>query len=81
MVSLARNLRANPARPSQGKTVAHIALKQRFGSGSCSDARGHRARVNASQIPPPIMKPPEMRDTNRVRFAEKIVRTRPASSA
>jgi hypothetical protein len=41
----------------------------------------HRARVSASQTPPPIMKPPETRDINRVRRAEKIVRMRPASSA
>ena len=38
-------------------------------------------RVSASQMPPPIMKPPEMRDTSRVRRAEKSVRARPASSA
>ena len=38
-------------------------------------------RVSASQMPPPIMKPPEMRDTSRVRRAEKNLRARPASSA
>jgi hypothetical protein len=41
----------------------------------------HLARVSASQMPPPIMKPPEMRDTSRVRRAEKNFRARPASSA
>ena len=40
-----------------------------------------RARVSASQMPPPIMKPPEMRDSSRVRRAEKNSRARPASSA
>ena len=40
-----------------------------------------RARVNASQMPPPIMKPPEMRDSNRVRRAEKNSRARPARIA
>ena len=44
-------------------------------------SRAHRARVSASQMPPPIMKPPETRDTSRVRRAEKNVRARPASSA
>jgi hypothetical protein len=41
----------------------------------------HRARVSASQMPPPIMKPPEARDNSRVRRAEKKCRARPASSA
>jgi hypothetical protein len=41
----------------------------------------HLDRVSASQMPPPIMKPPEMRDTSRVRRAEKNLRARPASSA
>jgi hypothetical protein len=41
----------------------------------------HRARVSASQMPPPIMKPPEMRDSSRVRCAEKKTRARPAASA
>jgi hypothetical protein len=41
----------------------------------------HRARVSASQTPPPIMKPPETRDSNRVRRAEKNFRARPASIA
>ena len=40
-----------------------------------------RARVSASQMPPPIMKPPETRDNSRVRRAEKNGRARPASSA
>ena len=40
-----------------------------------------RARVSASQTPPPIMKPPEMRDNSLVRRAEKNFRTRPASTA
>ena len=35
------------------------------------------ARVSASQMPPPIMKPPEMRETMRVRRAEKNIRARP----
>ena len=35
------------------------------------------ARVRASQTPPPIMKPPEMRDINRVRRAENSLRARP----
>ena len=43
--------------------------------------RAHRALVSASQMPPPIMKPPEMRDNSRVRRAEKNSRARPASSA
>ncbi len=41
----------------------------------------HRARVSASQMPPPIMKPPETRDSSRVRRAEKNRRARPASTA
>ena len=41
--------------------------------------RIYRARVSASQMPPPIMKPPETRDSSRVRRAEKNDRTRPAS--
>ncbi len=44
-------------------------------------SRAHRARVSASQMPPPIMKPPETRDNSRVRRAEKNFRARPASSA
>ena len=43
--------------------------------------RRSRDRVSASQMPPPIMKPPETRDTSRVRRAEKNERARPASSA
>jgi hypothetical protein len=43
--------------------------------------RIYRARVNASQTPPPIMKPPETRDNVRVRRAEKKRRARPASTA
>jgi hypothetical protein len=43
--------------------------------------RDQRARVSASQMPPPIMKPPEMRDSSLVRRAEKNSRARPASSA
>ena len=43
--------------------------------------RIYRARVNASQMPPPIMKPPETRDNSRVRRAEKNNRARPANSA
>ena len=39
------------------------------------------ARVSASQMPPPIMKPPETRDSSRVRCSEKNSRARPASSA
>jgi hypothetical protein len=39
------------------------------------------ARVSASQMPPPIMKPPETRDSARVRRAEKIERARPDNSA
>jgi hypothetical protein len=39
------------------------------------------ARVSASQMPPPIMKPPEIRDISRVRRLEKNNRARPASSA
>lgn len=41
----------------------------------------HRARVSTSQIPPPIMNPPEMRDNARVRRVEKNKRARPARSA
>ena len=41
----------------------------------------HRARVSASHIPPPIMKPPEARESMRVRQASKKLRTRPASNA
>ena len=41
----------------------------------------HLARVSASQTPPPIMKPPEMRESRRVRRAEKNLRARPASRA
>src|SRR5207248_1934494 len=48
---------------------------------SCVGSAGaHRARVKASQTPPPIMKPPEIRDNSRVRRAEKNFRARPASS-
>ncbi len=36
--------------------------------------RIYRARVSASQTPPPIMKPPETRDNSRVRRAEKNFR-------
>ena len=43
--------------------------------------RIYLARVSASQMPPPIMKPPEMRDSSRVRSLEKNSRARPASSA
>jgi hypothetical protein len=38
-------------------------------------------RISASQMPPPIMKPPETRETSRVRRAEKNRRARPAASA
>jgi hypothetical protein len=41
--------------------------------------RIYRARVSASQTPPPIMNPPETRDNSRVRRAEKNNRARPAS--
>src|ERR1700753_324513 len=41
----------------------------------------HRDLVSASQMPPPIMKPPETRDNSRVRLAENIERARPESSA
>ena len=41
----------------------------------------YRALVSASQMPPPIMKPPEMRDNSRVRSPEKNTRARPASTA
>ncbi len=37
---------------------------------------GYLARISASQKPPPIMKPPEMRETRRVRRAEKNRRQR-----
>ena len=45
--------------------------------------RQHRylARVRASQMPPPIMKPPEMRETRRTRRAESSLPARPASRA
>jgi hypothetical protein len=46
-----------------------------------SNALDQRALVSASQIPPPIMKPPEIRDNNRVRCAEKNSRARPANIA
>jgi hypothetical protein len=36
---------------------------------------------SASQMPPPIMNPPDARDTSRVRRAENIARARPDSSA
>ena len=39
------------------------------------------ARVSASQMSPPIMKPPETRDNRRVRRAENIERARPDNSA
>jgi hypothetical protein len=42
---------------------------------------GYFARVSASQMPPPIMKPPEIRDTSRVRCLEKNKRALPANSA
>jgi hypothetical protein len=45
------------------------------------ERKNYRARVSASQMPPPIMKPPEIRDTIRVRRFEKNFRARPASSA
>src|SRR5262249_13543498 len=41
--------------------------------------RTHLARVNASQTPPPIMKPPDTRDRSRVPHAENNFRARPAS--
>jgi hypothetical protein len=41
----------------------------------------HLARASANQMPPPIMKPPETRDSARVRRAEKIERARPDNSA
>ena len=51
------------------------------GEGADRASRYGLARVSASQMPPPIMKEPEMRDTSRVRRAENSVRARPASSA
>jgi hypothetical protein len=43
--------------------------------------QAYRARVSASQMPLPIMKPPDIRDISRVRCLEKNFRARPASSA
>jgi hypothetical protein len=74
---LLRMITAQTQRVCRERKPPH-AQRQAAGSGSCA---GQRARVSASQRPPPIMKPPEMRDTSRVRRAEKMVRTRPASSA
>ena len=65
----------------RGKQLHALRSRGRSGPDLALRRQPHRARVNASQIPPPIMKPPEMRDISRVRRAEKIVRTRPASSA
>ena len=75
----------------KSKHVARARSKHRLrgapgpGSSGCRAAyrpkSAHRARVSASQMPPPIMKPPEMRDNSRVRRAEKNNRARPASSA
>lgn len=59
------------------------ATKMRTASRSSRVSTGpaYRVRASASQTPPPIMKPPEMRETSRVRWAENSFRARPASSA
>ena len=56
-------------------------LARIFNALETAATRNQRERVSASHSPPPIMKPPETRDSRRVRFSDSTARARPASSA
>ncbi len=66
--------------PDQQRTTPLRGLLRRI-RGTRAARSAYFARLSASQTPPPIMKPPEIRDSSRVRRDENIVRARPASSA
>ena len=77
--------RRRPREAALCRRAGHRARPRRPGpcgaGGRCDLDRRRCRRLRRRHDPPPIMKSPEMRDTSRVRRAEKSWRARPASSA